>query len=210
MNKVNIKYKIQFHTDWHCGSGLAAGADVDELVVKDEKGMPFIPGKTIKGLVREAVEEILFISKNIDDKREFFKQTFGNSSDRNIIQKTDENKPKNENEDYKDMYKGDAFFTNATLSADETKAITDNDAVRFMYRSIANTAIDEAGIADEHSLRKMEVVVPCCCFGEILDIPEAFENEICNALKYIKRLGMGRNRGLGRCTITVSEKGGKK
>jgi hypothetical protein len=33
-------------------------------------------------------------------------------------------------------------------------------------------------------------------------------NEIKNALKYIKRLGQNRNRGLGRCTI--QEEGGEK
>lgn len=42
---MDIKYSIQFHTDWHCGSGLAAGADVDALVVKDKDGLPFVPGK---------------------------------------------------------------------------------------------------------------------------------------------------------------------
>ena len=31
----NLKYSIQFYTNWHCGSGQAAGADVDALVVKD-------------------------------------------------------------------------------------------------------------------------------------------------------------------------------
>ena len=52
----DIKYKITFLTDWHCGSGLAAGADVDALVVKDKERLPYVPGKTMKGLVREAVE----------------------------------------------------------------------------------------------------------------------------------------------------------
>lgn len=46
----NLKYSIQFYTNWHCGSGQAAGADVDALVVKDAQGLPFVPGKTIKGL----------------------------------------------------------------------------------------------------------------------------------------------------------------
>jgi len=79
MSKVTIKYEIKFHTDWHCGSGLAAGAGVDALTVKDKNGLPFIPGKTIKGLVREAVEEILFIGgkgEMANDKRDLFKQTF--------------------------------------------------------------------------------------------------------------------------------------
>lgn len=55
---MKIKYQIQFHSYWHCGSGLAAGAGVDALVVKDADGLPFVPGKTIKGLLREAMEEL--------------------------------------------------------------------------------------------------------------------------------------------------------
>lgn len=45
---MDIKYKIEFFSNWHCGSGLAAGADVDALVVKDCNGLPYVPGKTIK------------------------------------------------------------------------------------------------------------------------------------------------------------------
>ena len=51
---TDIKYKITFYSNWHCGSGLAAGADTDELVIKDRNGLPYVPGRTIKGLLREA------------------------------------------------------------------------------------------------------------------------------------------------------------
>ena len=49
---MDITYTIEFFSYWHCGSGLSAGADVDSLVIKDAIGMPFVPGKTIKGLIR--------------------------------------------------------------------------------------------------------------------------------------------------------------
>ena len=54
-----IDYQIEFFSQWHCGSGLSAGADIDLLVIKDKEGMPFIPGKTLKGLIREAVENLV-------------------------------------------------------------------------------------------------------------------------------------------------------
>lgn len=60
-----INYSIQIYTYWHCGSGLAAGADVDLLPVKNKKGLPYVPGKTIKGLVREAAETICSL-QNLD------------------------------------------------------------------------------------------------------------------------------------------------
>lgn len=177
-----IKYEVTFHTEWHCGSGLAAGADVDALVVKDKDDMPFIPGKTIKGLVREAVEEIRSIQDKKDD--EAFVKAFGFF---------DNKEQKN---------KGCMFFTNATLDNKEQEAIVSNHAAKFMYRDIANTAIDNDCIAKEHSLRKIQVVVPCTLYGEIMDVPDEMVDEIIESLQFIKRLGQNRNRGLGRCTIT--------
>ena len=191
---MDIKYSIKFHTDWHCGSGLAAGADVDALVVKDKDGLPFVPGKTMKGLVREAIEEMELITGRFNEN--LFIQAFGNSEDRNADPKL-----MGKSEDYDFLQKGETFFTNAELSEDMHQAIVSNNAARFMYRSISSTAIDNEGIAVEHSLRKMEVVVPCTLHGEIKNVSDELADEVLDALRYIKRLGQNRNRGLGRCTI---------
>lgn len=185
---MDIKYKVEFHTYWHCGSGLAAGADVDSLVIKDADELPFVPGKTMKGLLREAVEDIRnFRGIALDEQ---FKETFG------YFEK-----------DKDEMMRGCAFFSNAELSPSEREAIIANKVARLMYKAVSNTAIDDNGIAKEHSLRKTEVVVPCTLYGHILNVPNESVAELCEALKYIKRLGQSRNRGLGRCTITIEEGG---
>ena len=46
-------YKVTFLDYWHLSSGLTSGSKLDSTVVKDKDGLPFIPGKTIKGLLRE-------------------------------------------------------------------------------------------------------------------------------------------------------------
>ena len=176
---MNINYKIEFFSDWHCGSGLAAGADVDELVVKDKNGLPFIPGKTIKGLVKEALEDIC--SFRGDDKDELIKEAFGFFNEKDS------------------KGKGTAFFGNATLPKNEQDSIRDNKVQEFMYRNIASTSIESNGIAKEHSLRRMETVVPCKLEGSIKDVPAGLVEDVKDALKFIKRLGTDRNRGLGRC-----------
>ena len=175
-----IKYKIEFFSSWHCGSGLSAGADVDELVVKDKDGMPFVPGKTMKGLIREAVEDYVFLtggdSASVDE-------TFGSEAD----------------------VKGSAFFSNATLDEAEHKAIVDNGAQKYLYNKVTTTAIDENGIAKEHSLHSIETVVPCTLTGSITDVPESMEETIRKSLGMIKRIGLRRSRGLGRCDVTPVE-----
>lgn len=194
---MDINYTIQFFSDWHCGSGLAAGADVDLLVVKDINGLPYVPGKTMKGLVREAVEDI-FTFRGKD--KSTLVACFGNAEDRdNDIHNADSK-----------MQKGAAYFANAELPDGEAGRIISEQLQPYLYRSISATAIDDNGIAKEHSLRKMQVVVPCTLKGSILDVPDELAGDVKDGLRMIKRLGQNRNRGLGRCDITIiNQEGGK-
>lgn len=181
---MNIKYKITFHTYWHCGSGLASGADADLLVIKDKDGLPYVPGKTIKGLVREAVDLLYPDKKEAAD----YQSVFGISGD-------------NEK-----SIRSSSFFKNATLSDSERNFIVQKGNMRHLYQTISSTAITDEGVADDKTLRKIEVCIPCDLEGEIIDVPENIFGAIIGGLKYIKRLGAWRNRGLGRCTFDITKK----
>lgn len=173
-----IKYKIEFFSNWHCGSGLAAGADVDSLVIKDQNRLPYIPGRTLKGLFRDA-------ATILSDDEDTIGIIFGVSGDK---------------EDHKT---GCAFFGNATIPVAEYHYIVEQGLAPHLYQSFASTSIDEKGIAKDHSLRKIETVVPCKMEGEILNIPDGAEHILEDAMHYIKRIGTGRNRGFGRCKISI-------
>lgn len=188
----SVTYRLEFFSDWHCGSGLAAGADVDALVIKDKNRLPYIPGKTIKGLVREAIVDLLYLSlpqekSEVEDKKKAaFIKTFGYFND----------------DDYSGQ-QGSCFFTNAEFPEAKAQAILTNHAQEFLYRIQTSTAIDENGVADEHSLRRLETVVPCELQGMILNIDKNIVEEVQNALRMIKRIGVNRNRGLGRCCFQI-------
>lgn len=66
---MDITYSIEFNTYWHIGSGLSGGVEVDSLVLKDNDtdALPYIPGKTLKGLLREAAEVLKELNTEIDD-----------------------------------------------------------------------------------------------------------------------------------------------
>lgn len=173
-----IKYEIEFFSNWHCGSGLAAGADVDALVIKDKDGLPYVPGRTVKGLLREAIEALSGDEVTIH-------RVFGVSGDE---------------EDHK---VGESFFGNAVLPFAERAYILEQELGFHLFQTFASTRIDENGIAQDHSLRKIETVVPCKLEGEILNVPEGAEQMIEDAMHFVKRMGTGRNRGYGRCKITI-------
>lgn len=187
----NIKYSIHFYSPWHCGSGLSAGADADTLVIKDSNGLPFIPGKTLKGLIREAVEDYAALSEKLSDKD--INEAFGLPSNPEV---TDDN------------VSGDAFFTNATLDENEAEAILSNDAQKFLYNNVSSTAIGTDGIAEDHSLRSIETTVPCILHAEIYNLSDSVAGIIEKSLGLIHHIGLNRNRGLGRCDMKI-EKGGK-
>lgn len=178
---MNIRYKIKFHTYWHCGSGLASGADADLLVIKDNDGLPYVPGKTIKGLLREVVD--LLYPEKIDTNE--YKAVFGIKEEKG-----------------KGM-RSDSFFKDVTLSEKEHDYISSKRQSQLLYQTLSSTAITDEGVADDNTLRKIQVCIPCELEGEILDVPEQMVSCISLALLYIKRLGAWRNRGLGRCSIEV-------
>lgn len=186
-----IKYSITFYSQWHCGSGLSAGADVDALVVKDRNNMPFVPGKTLKGLIREAVENLMQFEGKATEMNDLI-DTFGKESEA-----TKEGKG----------ISGSAHFSNAELCDKEYKAIVANNVSTFLYNKVTTTAIGADGTAQEHSLRSTEVVIPCTLHAEITGVPEAMKDTIIRSFGLIKRLGQKRTRGLGRCDVRVEEGG---
>lgn len=195
---MRLKYTIEFFNEWHCGSGLASGADVDALVVRDKDNLPFVPGKTLKGLIREAAEDIIQFGKVKAD----IVGLFGNSKDKNNIDNLDANDNDNDIDNEKFIKEGALFFSNAEIIPDEKKAIISNGVANSLYKSLSSTAIDDNGVAKKNSLRKIEVVVPCKLEGYIDNVPAEAKSILENCMSYIKRLGQSRNRGLGRCKFS--------
>ncbi|MCL4481508.1 MAG: RAMP superfamily CRISPR-associated protein, partial [Bacteroidetes bacterium] len=182
-----IKYTIKFFSEWHAGSGLTSGSDLDALVIKDKKGLPYIPGRTLKGLIKEAAIEIETLVKNEDN---FIKTVFGFSS-KKPNDKTEENDP----EEFGVTEKGECFFSNAKLSDKLYTASVEKELAPFYYRSISSTAINgQSGVAEKHSLRRMQTTIPCVLEAEISNVNEEYKDQIEACFKWIKRLGQNRNR----------------
>lgn len=165
-----MKYKLTFLDYWHLSSGLSAGAQLDSTVVKDDDGIAFVPGKTIKGLLRE-------MASIVDDT--FTSIHFGEEG----------------------IQQGIAYFSNATLEEGTKEDIKTNNLQTHLYDEITSTKIGENGIAEEGSLREIEVVIPLTLYGEILHCEDKDKME--KSMKMIKRMGLNRSRGLGRCTFEV-------
>lgn len=173
---MTLNYELKFYDYWHLSSGLNGGSRLDSSVVKDEGGLPYAPGKTIKGLVREMAELL--------EDGDWIEECFGGEG----------------------VKMGACYFSNASLQASTKKQIADHALQDNLYDLVASTQIDENGIAVDKSLREIEVVIPISLYGEVQDIPKKHIEQMKKSFKMIKRAGLNRNRGLGRCELIVEVK----
>jgi len=97
------------------------------------------------------------------------------------------------------------YFSNATLEEKTKKEIVSNKLQDNLYDVIASTKIDSEGIAVDDSLREIEVVIPLTLYGEVRDVEDTFTEYLTKSFQLIKRMGLNRNRGLGRCEFHVEE-----
>ncbi|HRG22497.1 MAG TPA: RAMP superfamily CRISPR-associated protein [Saprospiraceae bacterium] len=198
-----INYTITFLEYWQVSSGLGIGSAADSECLKDRYGLPYIPGKTLKGLWRDA---FLFSGqeKNIA-------QYFGKDAEEIV-----KNDKKSENQkdpiialQNKNSEPGRARWSNATLSSALIHELKDKNELKAQfYTSVTSTAINENGIAKAKSLRTAQVCLPITLLGEIV-LPDGKDNAadlFIKAAPWLRRMGMGRNRGFGRCIVKIETK----
>jgi hypothetical protein len=194
MKQETMILEIQVLSYWHAGCGFGRGADVDALVLKDGNSLPYLPGRTVKGLLREAMQ-------CCEDAGAVPEGTTSNLF----------GTPSREG-DYAGSLPGVLSFGNAVLKKTEREWLTSREGSptrAALYDAFASTSIDSAsGIANDKTLRTIELCVPLILEAEIGGIPDNTEAEghLKKAAVLLRALGAHRTRGLGRCRCTLRKR----
>jgi CRISPR/Cas system CSM-associated protein Csm3 (group 7 of RAMP superfamily) len=187
-----LTYQIEFYSYWHASSGLAGSTYADLLVNKTREGLPYIPGRTLKGLLREAAETIHALQPELISEA-FVLSVFGQAPDKKDLE---EERPTQE---------AAAFFTNATLSQHLGREIVKEKDQAYLFEVLASTAIvGQKGIAKNGTLRQLEVSVPLTLYAAIEQFPDeaGYRDMMQHCMQWVKRMGLNRSRGLGRCQFS--------
>lgn len=179
-----MKINAVFQTYWHIGTGTGSGQNLDALVDKDSHQLPHIPGKMLKGLLRDAVCKL----EQWGQVGEGVATTLFGSY----------------NEASHSSTSGKLYFPSLTLSEEEITALNANPKLKnHLYHTIASTCIEhKTGTAKEGSLRMIEVAVPLCLSGEIsvinnTEMLDNWEEVIQDASYLIGNIGANKSRGFG-------------
>ena len=182
-------------SDWHVSSGIGDSYRADSVLVKDRDGLPYIPGRAVKGALREGAHRLTEARPDLKAAEDAFWGTRNNSAESNrtgILHVSSARLPRDLRE---------AFA--AAPDSEKPSLVRDLTIVR------RQTALDERGNTIDHSLRSLECGIAGLTFKADLDIdggdiPEkwiiAYMTCVCAA---VRSIGGSRSRGLGACRVCL-------
>lgn len=196
---------FDLHSWWHAGTGRGAGERADSVVQRTPGGLPYLPGRTVKGLLRAGARlwASLETAQGRAEADEEVRRWFGSE-----LLDPD---PHTERLDAleRDRFRstpGLLRFSSATLGREWEAWAADQTEGDLMplYSTLSSTRISRRGVAQDRTLRTLEVAVPMKITAQI-DGPdrERWLPMLAGIAPLIRSIGTGRNRGLGRVTVTV-------
>lgn len=196
---MSYRLKVAISQYWHCGAGRGGGAVIDAKVQRDATGLPYVPGRHLRGLVRAACEcaqEWTWPDCDASLAAHLFGDRTEGAGDRM-------------------PQPGCLRVADATLPDGEAAWLAHSSDGRALitglFRNLHVTAIDQAtGSAKGPNLRGIEVTVPLTLYAdvELLDgrtPPAGWVEQLQRVLPLVTAVGAHRSRGLGRACVTLEE-----
>jgi len=192
--------KIEPLSWWHAGSGLGRGGGADSLVIRDKEGLPYLPGKTVKGLLRDAVQLAAdHGAVGVGCPDELFGPIDPTTLDAHGAQAYFEPPGRRS---------GILHVTNAKPSTDLSNWLLDGGPAReaALFETISATALNDAGVVEPRTLRTIEVCPPLQLTATLSGPDDGrWLGTLKRCIPLIRSLGSHRHRGLGRCRVSLTE-----
>lgn len=197
------KLKLTLESDATFGRGDGVAGLVDAEVEHDHYGLPYLRGRTLKGLLAEECANILFSLEQagaaMDRWYKAAQVLFG--------------RPGSALDDNARLHVGDARLPadlRTAIAADLKAELYDpTDVLNSLTAIRRQTAMDETGKPDTGSLRAMRVILRETYFQADLHFikpPIADDLALLAACALaVRRIGTGRNRGRGRVTMRLCD-----
>ncbi len=191
---------VDIRSYWLTSGGYGGGFLHDQIPLTDERELPFLPGRHLKGLIRSAFRQVPWPTERCVGHGRAETLLFGQAGRGGTL-------PSGSS--------GRLQFRNAELSTQLGGWIAaDPDRREGLYREVRQTAIAD-GVAARGSLRSSRVVIPLRLSAEISFDLEGIEDPdeekllagwvdlVAYVLPLVRNVGSGRHHGLGRSVLTL-------
>lgn len=188
--------RLQFEISsyWHVGTGGGIHGGLDASQLRDHDGLPYLPGRSVKGLVREALRQGEALGHlKAGTCIAYCGEAGFDTSQRNIPV----------------TQPGKLLFSDARLhDGERAKLSSASPEVKArLFRTLQSTAIEQStGVAKDATLRTIEVSVPMTLYADLGSLStddKKWTEDLIAVLPLIRGVGAHRTRGLGRVSVRV-------
>ncbi len=193
---IKGKLTIRFLSDYSVGSGIGDGYHADSLIARDQDDIPYLPGRAIKGALREGAALISRYQKDFKKIDELFFGTRSYDSDTNKS--------------------GIISVSSGRLSNDLRQLLLSyegqerQEMVANLVQIRAQTALEENKQTKKGSLRGIECGVAGLEYEADIscEIPDGYDRQFTEQYLFCvcaaaKGMGYGRSRGFGEAEYTL-------
>jgi len=205
--------EIHFHSFWHIGTGRGAGAGADALQFTNVDGLPIWPGKSIKGVFRDAFRQAVTLD-SLPHTHDELIQLFGPE-----VQDDSQSATSGRVTMRFQNAKGTLRFSDARVAPPSeyptiSQWANNQQSKKYLdlfYQDVANIALEEDGTVTSGALRMVQLTKPIPLFMELqfhgqdtAAAQQAFER-IESTYPLIRLAGASRTRGLGRLSLQTMQ-----
>lgn len=188
-----MRLEIVLKSDLCTSSGENYNALIDTDIVYEEHGLPLIPAKRLKGVIREAALELVEFGLF---KEEIYHELFGMEGIQNSAFILDNAYLENY-----EKYVKDLEHCNDQMLKHPQRVL------KLYTYTRTQTALDENGTAKKNCLRTFRVVNSGLKFMAQLTVTENLTKKqvelLKNAVSMVKHIGMNRTRGMGAVEMSL-------
>jgi CRISPR/Cas system CMR subunit Cmr4 (Cas7 group RAMP superfamily) len=232
LDRISITYDLTFETPFHCGTGLRAGL-IDRTIVRDHDDYLYVPGSTIKGVVREHCERLerMYNEQDQSEHNQGLSKLIASPHDaRKALLALGQRTTMVARIFGSHSHPGHLFFEDARQSADEKKQYDTRERDgKGEYKSLqtdlytqvrldrpTRTAVSGALYTSEFGIRDVTLHgsingwLQCTSITEIEQEPTYSLVLLLAGLSLLDRIGGNKSTGKGKCrceikTVTVEQ-----
>ena len=223
-DRIMLTYQVTFKSAFHCGTGMAKGV-IDRTVIRDKDDYLYIPGSTIKGVLRENCECLArLFDIEIHDPHHPFRNPFFNSEE--IVSFLRDEPDIIERIFGSHRQESSLFFDNAWMDEETKKFFKSSGSEKrkrlFMQMQTATRTQTRLSrltrTVKENALYTSEFGIPELKFeGKIHGCLEGTRNEMAElpgsyplflliaSIGMTERIGANRSTGMGSCRFHIQK-----
>ncbi len=200
---MKVKLELELLADALPGSGESIVSYIDQDVVFDKYGLPYLPSKRIKGVLRVSARDI----SDLGELQNPVENIFGTDGSSRTAFRISNGYIKNYR-NYRDFLKFTEFIDNLKFKSNVSSDIFSQSSIKSYFSYIrTQIAVDrKSGTSQEGSLRIFRILRKGLIFNFVVEINDDYFVDFKKICAITRHFGTARTRGFGEISLKIEKK----